>query len=299
MIELTNQKGFEMKTIISTLAASLMTVSAFTAVSASALNVKKDNTLIITTDVLKTAITADNGTVVPAGSLAVTVSIENNSGFNSSANKLVVGKSYEFIVSDFEEPAITNGSVMGDSIVCAAENNNSIAVTSASADYNYSDGAMFTFYLNQNDNSDDTNITFQEIDTSHMTNLDSGISVQSTKVKFRHGNVNDPFDPNRFLIDSTDASDVLRAIQANNGAKLKVSEANTHLDDFLPDALCAEAADVTADNFIDRTDAQLILDFYSVAATTRTMQEAFDEFQRMYNSNCGTVDKVDIRTITY
>lgn len=288
-----------MKKIISTFTASLMAISAFTAVSASALNVKKDNALIITTDTLKTTITADNGTVVPAGSLAVTVSIENNSGFNSSANKLVVGKSYDFIVSDFEEPAITKGSVMGDSIVCAAENNNSIAVTSASADYNYSDGAMFTFYLKQNDNSDDTNITFQEIDTSHMTSLGSGISVQSTKVEFRYGNVNDPYDPNRFLIDATDASAVLGAIQANGGAKLQVSVANTHLDDFLPDALCAQAADVNADNYIDPTDAQSILDFYSVAATTSTMQEALNEFQRIYNSRCGTVGKVDISTITY
>ncbi|MDE7364419.1 MAG: hypothetical protein K2N27_05985 [Ruminococcus sp.] len=287
-----------MKKIISTFTASLMAVSALTAVSASALNVKKDNALTITTESLKTAITADNGTVVPAGSLAVTVSIENNSGFNSSANKLVVGKSYDFIVSDFGEPAITKGSVMGDSIVCAAENNNSIAVASASADYNYSDGVMFTFYLNQNDNSDDTNIAFQKIDTSHMTSLGSGISVQSsTYEKYRHGNVNDPFDPNRLLIDATDASDVLGAIEANNGAWLSVWEANKHLDKYLPDALCAQAADVNSDNCIDKTDARLILDFYSVAATTRTMQEALAEFQRMFNSTCGTVDEVDINTV--
>ncbi len=251
-----------MKKFISTLAASLMAVSALTAVSASAINVETDNTLTITTESLKTAITADNGTVIPAGATSVTVSISGNTGFSAKSVKLDVG-SADVIVDESDMPIVDSGSVIGDSTVGSAENNGIVVLASASAEENTSDGDIFTFYVS--DSSADVSI----IEVDPRVKVGSEVSPMATRYSYQLGDVNgDKY------IDSVDSSYILSAIATykeetmNNYAILPVSQANQYLIYYFPyrTPRKAEVADVDENGYITTQDSDFVMNYYAAMA---------------------------------
>ena len=87
--------------------------------------------------------TAADGTVVPAGATAVTLSIENNTGF--SASDITLNATADLLGVD-GIVAATNGSAYGDAIVSAAQNGSKVVVTSASLDNSKNDGTLVTLY---------------------------------------------------------------------------------------------------------------------------------------------------------
>ncbi|MDE5770197.1 MAG: hypothetical protein K2I06_01015 [Ruminococcus sp.] len=252
-----------MKKFISTLAASLMAVSAFTAVSASALNAEKNNALVITTESLKTAITAENGTVIPAGATSVTVSISGNTGFSGKSVKLDVG-SADVIVDEAGMPVVDSGDVLGNSLISSAENNGVVMLVSASAEENTSDGDMFTFYIA--DSSADVSV----IAVDPQIEAESMAMPFATRYSYRLGDVNgDKY------IDSIDASYILSAISTytedTNDDALPVSKANQNLSHYFPyhTPRKAEVADVNESGSITNLDAQFVMNYYSAMATNK------------------------------
>ena len=128
------------KKIIAALSAATM-VSACAGVVASA--AEAVNAVNVSYSTVAETFTAADGTVVPAGATAVTLSIENNTGF--SASDITLNATADLLAVD-GMVAATNGSAYGDAIVSAAQNGSKVVITSASLDDSKADGTLVTFY---------------------------------------------------------------------------------------------------------------------------------------------------------
>lgn len=257
-----------MKKIISSIAASLIAASTVTAFSVSAENTEKENILSVSTEVLSESVIIDD-TLIPSGTSAVTVKIDGNSGLNSSAVKLVIGDAYNVITTSENKPILNEGSVLNDFSVVASENNNSIAVVAASADYTYRDGDMFTFYVENVNNIGDTSINIVDMPSLKVEEAVSTFSVNGFKYA-TCGDVNDDG-----YIDSVDATQVLMAVDKYTKANPSDTEvehftpflANLFLSEYLPYSPCAETADTNMDGVIQEIDATKIMEYYAAKGT--------------------------------
>ena len=139
------------------------------------------------------AFTAADGTVIPAGATAVTLSIENNTGF--SASDITLNATADLLAVD-GMVAATNGSAYGDAIVSAAQNGSKVVITSASLDDSKDDGTLVTFYT-----TSDAEVTVEDATFKSAKQMEdaSAIAVCSSDDYYRIGDLNN--DDN---IDSTD-----------------------------------------------------------------------------------------------
>ena len=137
--------------------------------------------------------TAADGTVVPAGATAVTLSIENNTGF--SASDITLSATADLLGTDGLVTA-TNGSAYGDATVSAAQNGSKVVITSASLDDSKSDGTLVTFYT-----TSDAEVTVEDaaFKSAKQIEDESAIAVYSDDDYYRIGDLDN--DDN---IDSTD-----------------------------------------------------------------------------------------------
>lgn len=139
------------------------------------------------------AFTAADGTVVPAGATAVTLSIENNTGF--SASDITLSATADLLGTDGLVTA-TNGSAYGNATVSAAQNGSKVVITSASLDDSKNDGTLVTFYT-----TSDAEVTVEDAAFKSAKQMEdaSAIAVCSSDDYYRIGDLNN--DDN---IDSTD-----------------------------------------------------------------------------------------------
>ena len=128
------------KKIIAALAAATMVASCAGVVASADEAV---NAVNVSYSTVAETFTAADGTVVPAGATAVTLSIENNTGF--SASDITLNATADLLAVD-GMVAATNGSAYGDAIVSAAQNGSKVVITSASLDDSKNDGTLVTFY---------------------------------------------------------------------------------------------------------------------------------------------------------
>ncbi len=265
-----------MKKIISALAASVLTLSSIPAVSSSAVDIALIDELSISTEIISTPVIVD-GTVIPVGTTAVTVNIENSTGFSSSATKLDIDES-EIIVDESGKPIVTKGDVLGNSIVSSATKDGVVVVSSASASEESLDGEMFTIYLS--DYSDDVivyNVSNEAVTVPSLSNVNS---VNSVYICI--GDIDSDG-----AIDAADASDVMHATSlytpTTTEPDLTVAIANANLSYYLPLALRAEAADSNKNNIINKRDAQNILEFYSYVMTGYSWAQAYAILSQDFN----------------
>ncbi len=266
-----------MKKFVSTLAASLMAVSALTAVSASALNVKTDDTLTITTESLKNAVTADNGTVIPAGVKSVTVSISGNTGFSGKSVKLDIG-SADIIVDESGTPVVDSGDVLDNSLISSAENNGIVMLAAASADELDSDGELFTFYVA----SDLAEVSVIDVDAEVA--VTDAVMPMASLHSYKIGDVT--YDG---YINSIDSTHILMAIDEyrktigaaeNADVSLPVYVANSNLSKYFPyDPIeFAEAADCDKNDMIKEDDAQNVLKYYAELSVGKDPKDVHIEY---------------------
>lgn len=293
-----------MKKVISTLAATMIATASIASTSALAVNVHVLNEYSLSTNIIRNDIVVDDITV-PAGSLAVTVNISNNTGFSSSSTNISLGDAYAPITDENDMLVVESGSVIGDSCICGATNGELITVATASGEDNLNDGDMFTFYVASNTSSgaetiEIVNTTSEDIST---TMRKAAATMTSTSAYFKVGDIdNDGF------VDSTDASFVLRAISINNGDKLSIANANANLSYYFPDTpntVCAQVANpicpaYDADNKngiddnelragllkgqISKADADDILVYYGFASTGN-----LDKYSDQSEGFCGRI----------
>ena len=178
------------KKIIAALSAATM-VSACAGVVASA--DEAVNAVNVSYSTVAETFTAADGTVIPAGATAVTLSIENNTGF--SASDITLSATADLLAVD-GMVAATNGSAYGDAIVSAAQNGSKVVITSASLDDSKNDGTLVTFYT-----TSDAEVTVEDAAFKSAKQMEdaSAIAVCSSDDYYRIGDLNN--DDN---IDSTD-----------------------------------------------------------------------------------------------
>ena len=178
------------KKIIAALSAATM-VSACAGVVASA--AEAVNAVNVSYSTVAETFTAADGTVIPAGATAVTLSIENNTGF--SASDITLNATADLLAVD-GMVAATNGSAYGDATVSAAQNGSKVVITSASLDDSKSDGTLVTFYT-----TSDAEVTVEDaaFKSAKQIEDESAIAVYSDDDYYRIGDLDN--DDN---IDSTD-----------------------------------------------------------------------------------------------
>lgn len=178
------------KKIIAALAAATMVASCAGVVASADEAV---NAVNVSYSTVAETFTAADGTVVPAGATAVTLSIENNTGF--SASDITLNATADLLAVD-GMVAATNGSAYGDAIVSAAQNGSKVVITSASLDDSKDDGTLVTFYT-----TSDAEVTVEDATFKSAKQMEdaSAIAVCSSDDYYRIGDLNN--DDN---IDSTD-----------------------------------------------------------------------------------------------
>ena len=178
------------KKIIAALAAATMVTSCAGVVASAAEAV---NAVHVSYSTVAETFTAADGTVVPAGATAVTLSIENNTGF--SASDITLSATADLLGTDGLVTA-TNGSAYGDATVSAAQNGSKVVITSASLDDSKSDGTLVTFYT-----TSDAEVTVEDaaFKSAKQIEDESAIAVYSDDDYYRIGDLDN--DDN---IDSTD-----------------------------------------------------------------------------------------------
>ena len=178
------------KKIIAALAAATMVASCAGVVASADEAV---NAVNVSYSTVAETFTAADGTVVPAGATAVTLSIENNTGF--SASDITLNATADLLAVD-GMVAATNGSAYGNATVSAAQNGSKVVITSASLDDSKNDGTLVTFYT-----TSDAEVTVEDATFKSAKQMEdaSAIAVCSSDDYYRIGDLNN--DDN---IDSTD-----------------------------------------------------------------------------------------------
>ncbi len=151
------------------------------------------------------AITTESGDIIPAGTMAVTMSIDGNSGFNSDTLALEIEDSYSVMLNPDGKPILQVGEVIEGFMTSSAVTNNKICVAVASDTVTFENGEMFTVYLTSSDAEMAVYRTSESIATivtaTHSNARNAGIMV---------GDV----DYNG-IIDSIDASYLMIACREN------------------------------------------------------------------------------------
>lgn len=258
-----------MKKVISAIAASVLAVSAFPISSASAIETAPANELSVSTEVLETSITVGD-TVIPAGATAVTVSIDNNAGFDSSETKIELGSAYDVIFDTHENPVISKGNVLADSRIQGAVGEEFAMFASASGEITSVNGEMFTFYayVDSNSNDDFIEIVSGEQDTFSYVE-DSGLSPNASGDGYYI--VGDVTDDD--IINPSDSSAVLYAISKSGRTNLPNAFVSLMPTYYFSNIYVADAAFIwgSYDNFITQEyTADVILAYYAQRSVGQT-----------------------------
>ncbi len=200
------------KKIIAALAAATMVASCAGVVASADEAV---NAVNVSYSTVAETFTAADGTVIPAGATAVTLSIENNTGF--SASDITLSATADLLGTDGLVTA-TNGSAYGNATVSAAQNGSKVVITSASLDDSKNDGTLVTFYT-----TSDAEVTVEDATFKSAKQMEdaSAIAVCSSDDYYRIGDLNN--DDN---INSTDMYYQLNAykIAENDPSLIKMNK---------------------------------------------------------------------------
>lgn len=195
-----------------TMLASLM------AMPVSAANV---NVYSISYETLAESIETSDGSIVPAGAVAVTMSIDGNTGFDFNTLTIQIDDDCNILTDTMNQPILETGEVLNGFHVAVDENQNKICVATASSFETRQDGDLFTIYVNS---TEAENIA--EIKT------EAPAASINTLVSGRVGDVN-----NNGVINSQDAAAIYTAV-SNNGSAIVYSALSniTYLHSLFPNA---------------------------------------------------------------
>lgn len=126
------------KKVIAALSAVTMTASCVGMMASAA---EKANVINVSYSTVDQAFTTEDGTEVPVGATAVTLSIENNTGFKAS--DITLNTSADLLKNTDGMLTTSNAAY---AMVSAAQNGEKVAITGISSDTIKNDGALVTFY---------------------------------------------------------------------------------------------------------------------------------------------------------
>lgn len=240
-------------------------LASFAAMPASAV---ESNVYSISYETLTAAVTTADGDVVPAGSVAVTVSIDENTGFTS--NTLTLDVAGADVLADTEgKPIVQNGTVLAGALTGSAVVGDAVCVTTASADACSADGALFTIFLAAGSEADEVSIAESaENSATSLASVPAPISVNDYVVDYYTVGDADGSE----VADATDASLILLAIK-EYGSSMTVEYVAANKSTTFPNAETADAPDANEDGRIASADAQDILDYAALVGAENEIPE--------------------------
>lgn len=105
---------------------------------------------------LTSAITTADGNTVPAGTVAVTLEVENNTGFECNTLVLSLDQEYDVMVDENGKPVIQKGELFNTALMGSAVTNNTVCVTAVMNTSCQGNGNLFTFYVDTCGNNVDS-----------------------------------------------------------------------------------------------------------------------------------------------
>ena len=232
-----------MKTMIKKTIASLMAMATVTTCASALVSAEEANAIDISYKTLEESIVANDGTTIPAGAVAVDVSISGNIGMSGTA--LTFDVNSEVIKDSDGMPIVESGNIFNDVVTAGAQNGNKVVISEVGGEISNSNGKLFTFYI-----SEPSKVSVTNIETTLPT-IDDGIATCAVYDRdIAYGDVNvDGY------VDMTDASDIMSAItKSRNKHKgtriLVVSEIKNDFASLFPRLPIVQLADGNGDGFI-------------------------------------------------
>ena len=248
------------------LASALTMLASLAAMPASAAHI---NAYSVSYETLTEAITTDNGTTIPAGTIAVTMSVSGNRGFEANTFTLDIDEGYTFLTDSDDCPVIQKATNFEDALLGAAINENRVCITAAMSSLYCSDGELFTIYAENTNNSSENFVDI--VDTLPATILESasaGLGGNETNhyefededgnthLAYRRGDANDDN-----VVNSMDAALILSVLSHVEEGELQVSAISSNFNTYFPDIIAAGQPDANKTGWINNNDATIILNF--------------------------------------
>lgn len=241
------------------------------------------NAYSVSYETLTSAITTDDGSTVPAGAVAVTMSIDNNTGFNANTLTLDIDEGYSVLTNNDGKPIVDKGAVLANAMTSAAVSDDeaTLCVVSASAMTSNVDGALFTVYFTADSATTATSFvsiedTDAEIATGEISMVSSTTVVPTSTATtvfdtYIIGDTNNEElvrnEDNEVMyapVDSVDAANILMLL-AEYGRDFDVVGMNWDIvDGYFEEASHYSAPDADQSKYIDNVDAADILDYSSM-----------------------------------
>ncbi len=259
------------------------TVAAFAVLSSFAafpVSAKATNDYSISYATITESFVTDDGTNIPSGAIAVTMHVENNTGFNANTFTLDIADGYSAITNEEGRPTVQLGEVLEGSLTSSviSSDNLTFCMTVASSEACFDDGVLFTLYFTEGEtetsNFIDVSVANPLIthnDDTLFTSVNFGNmrSIMSITDTYYVGDTNGWQDYGRHLnnptaypeypvITAEDAANILSAY-SSAGARIVVNSSNMHI--YCPYAVFFKAPDANRDDYIDDDDAVDILDY--------------------------------------
>ena len=246
---------------ITSMITALTMLSAMTVLPTSAVQTTE---YTVSYDTLTQAIQTEDGSTVPAGSVAVTVSVSGNIGFDANTFNLDIGEDNSILTNLEGNPIITKEHAFGDALVAAATDDSQVCVTAAMSSFFRSNGELFTFYL-ANGASEDVEITSTNEEAllimggslsgePDATNLIIEYHPPYMEYYYLSGDAT-----NDNLVNANDATAIYQGISAAGGGEINV--VNDPVSTYFPNISFASQPDANQSGWINTYDATAVLQY--------------------------------------
>ena len=226
------------------------------------------NRYSVSYETLTQAVETSDGTVIPAGAVAATVSVAGNTGFDANTIVIDVPINASVCLNDNGVPTVSSGSVTSGAIFGSAVLNNALCVTLASGEQCLGNGDVFTIYYISDDSNfaDAPSISSINPATNSIQPSQATLSPVLTPNQYPtemglfalYGDAND-----NNMVDSVDASLILSTLESHNTLEISVASISTTYSNYFSHAVCAKEPDANDTGYINSADASLILSFAS------------------------------------
>lgn len=249
---------------ITSIASAAAMFASFAALNVDAIDM---NQYGVSYDVLTNDIEISDGTIVPAGAVAVTVTVSGNTGFNANTFKLTIDEDYSVVTNSDCLPAVSANANFSNVLFGSALYDNTLCITAASSDLCHANGDMLTFYITGNNGTGSDLVDLFEVEPelaitpmSGSIGFGEGASINEhykkrgiyLDVYYYSGDADNDDD-----VDAVDASLILSVVNSVPGNELNVATYN--YTSYFPSVIAAGQPDANQMGTINATDAQLVL----------------------------------------
>lgn len=225
-------------------------------------------------ETLTSSITTDDGNVIPAGSVAVTLSIGGNTGFDSNTVTLGISDGYTVLTDSTGKPIVQKEALLTDSLASAAvsADGSTVCVASAAGSTCEENGELFTVYATVDaDNPNAGFVTVNSVEaecideitfTNQSADAEPLTIIRNSKIYYYGGDAN-----NDNKVNSIDAALIRNVLSKTPTGELYVPtiKADDSYLDYFETVVFAEQPDADGNNYINDDDASVILEYAACA----------------------------------